>query len=322
MRSEIHQEMRERPGTRLTRVLRELGLGVTNWYRESIPQEFRKRPGPPSEGFPLEIEKAVVAMANPNPWYGYKRIAMKYRRAGTAVTNRQAYKATKRIWLLWKKRRPQVMLYQTSKLFDLLPKKPNDLWQLYVTYVHIPGFGWYYVITAIDYYSRYLLAAWRSANYSALEIIEALKDARAKAVRIHGPLEHLSFLVTDNGPSFLARRFGAHLKDLSQHVRIQDRTPKQLGILERFHQTLKTKEVYWRIYENPGHARDCIAEFRGRHNMKRPNWALLTADRGDPLTPEDAIVHEVATQLPHWQALTKAAKGKLDRMLAEERTAS
>ena len=322
MRSEIFQEMRERPGTRLTRVLRELGLGVTNWYRESIPQELRKRPGPPPEEVPLEIEKAIVAMATQNPWYGYKRIAVMCRRAGTAVTNRQAYKAMKRNGLLRKKRRPQAMLYQASKLFDLLPKKPNDLWQMDVTYVHIPGFGWYYVITAIDYYSRYLLAARLSASYSALEVIEALKEARQEAERIHGPLNHLPFLVTDNGPSFLARRFGAYLKNLFQHVRIQYRTPQQLGLLERFHQTLKTEEVYWRMYENPGHARDCIAEFRGRYNTKRPHWALFPTEGGDPVTPEDVYVHGVATQLPRWQAWAKAAKEKLDRMLAEERAAS
>ena len=33
-----------------------------------------------------------------------------------------------------------------------------------VTYVHIPGYGWWYAVTVIDYYSRSLLAArltWR-----------------------------------------------------------------------------------------------------------------------------------------------------------------
>jgi hypothetical protein len=29
------------------------------------------------------------------------------------------------------------------------------------------------------------------------------------------------------------------------HVRIAYRTPTQLGLLERFHQTLKTEEVYY-----------------------------------------------------------------------------
>ena len=62
------------------------------------------------------------------------------------------------------------------------------------------------------------------------------------------------FLVTDNGPSFIARRFTAFVKDQFSHVRIQYRTPQQLGLLERFHATLKTEEVYWRLYDHPQHA--------------------------------------------------------------------
>ena len=35
------------------------------------------------------------------------------------------------------------------------------------------------------------------------------------------------------------------------HVRIRYRTPTQLGLLERFHRTLKSEEVYWRMYDSP-----------------------------------------------------------------------
>ena len=318
MRSEILQEMRERPGTRLTRVLRELGLGVTNWYRESIPQELRKRPGPPPEEVPPEIERAIVAMATQNPWYGYKRIAVMCRRAGTAVTNRQAYKVMKRNGLLRKKRRPQAMLYQASKPFDLLPKKPNDLWQMDVTYIHIPGHGWWYAVTVIDYYSRYLLACHLTSSYCAAEAIHALEMAREEAERIVGPLTKKPFVVTDNGPSFIARRFGAYIKELYSHVRIQYRTPTQLGLLERFHKTLKLEEVYWRLYDDPNHARVCLEEFRHRYNERRPHWALVPESGGDPLVPLEVYTGGMAIQIPKWQGWAKGAKEKLDAMLAAE----
>lgn len=44
-------------------------------------------------------------MAEANPWYGYKRIAVMCRRAGHAVTNRQAYRVMRRHGLLQKRRR-------------------------------------------------------------------------------------------------------------------------------------------------------------------------------------------------------------------------
>jgi transposase InsO family protein len=60
--------------------------------------------------------------------------------------------------LLHKRRYPAAELYQAAKLYELRPKGPNELWQMDVTYVHIPGYGWRYAMTVIDYYSRYLLA--------------------------------------------------------------------------------------------------------------------------------------------------------------------
>jgi transposase InsO family protein len=69
-----------------------------------------------------------------------------------------------------------------------------------------------------------------------------------------GPIGKPRFLVTDNGSSFIARRFGDYVEGLFAHVRIQYPTPTPLGLLERFHQTLKDEEIYWRLYDDPRHA--------------------------------------------------------------------
>jgi transposase InsO family protein len=94
-----------------------------------------------------------------------------------------------------------------------------------VTYVHIPGYGWWYAVTVIDSYARYLLACRLTFSYSAGEVIAALQEAKAE--RLHDPLSKPPFLVTDNGSSFIARRFGATVQGLFAHVRIQYRTPTQ-----------------------------------------------------------------------------------------------
>jgi transposase InsO family protein len=71
------------------------------------------------------------------------------------------------------------------------------------------------------------------------------------------------------------------------HVRIRYRTPTQLGLLERFHKTLKVEEVYWRLYDNPLHCRECLEQFRSRYNDRRPHWALIPEEGGDPLVPKE-----------------------------------
>jgi transposase InsO family protein len=88
-------------------------------------------------------------MAKENPSCGYTRIAVMCRREGTAVTNGRAYRNMREYGLV--RRRPREReLYQPAKLFELLGQKPNDLWQMDVTYIHIPGYGWWYAVVVID----------------------------------------------------------------------------------------------------------------------------------------------------------------------------
>ena len=305
-------------GARLARVLRYLGIAVSSWYRQAKPAGKRRKPGPRPFSLPPAVAAAIKATAETFPWWGYKRIAVVCRRQGLEVSNRQVYRVMEANDLLQKPRVRAAELHQTAKLFELLPRRPNDLWQADVTYLHIPGHGWWYAVTVIDYFSRYLLAIHFTASHSAIEINKAIDQARARAELLHGKLERPPFLVTDNGPSFLAKRFRAHIREDFSHVRIRYRTPSQLGLLERFHQTLKTEEVYWRLYDNPGHCRDCLAEFHERYNMIRPHWALRPAPDADPLTPHEVYAKGIEIVIPKWQHWARAAKRKLDQMMAED----
>ena len=88
---------------------------------------------------------------------------------------------------LFQKRKPSsAELHQSAKLYELLPSRANALWQSDVTYIHIPGHGWWYAVTVIDYYSRYLLALHLTPSYAAPEINTAIDHARAEAERCTG----------------------------------------------------------------------------------------------------------------------------------------
>lgn len=128
------------------------------------------------------------------------------------------------------------------------------------------------------------------------------------AERLHGPLEKIPFLVTDNGSCFLARDFPKTIKD----------PPQQLGLLERFQQSLKRNEVYWELYNGPQYAREKLDAFRGRYNGVRPHWALEPPGGDDVLTPQDVYVHGAEITLLRWQGWAKAAKTKLHEATLED----
>lgn len=265
----------------------------------------------------IERRNAIVTLALAYPWWGYKKIAILARREGWQVSDRKVYKILAKLDLLKKLHRPKGELYQAARLFELLPTGPNQLFQTDVTYIHIPGHGWWYAVTVIDYYSRYLLACHLTPSYSALDCTTALNLALDEAERITGRRPGNVTVVTDNGSSFLARRFRQFLKDYGfDHARIQYRTPSQLGLLERLHKILKHEEVYWQVYESPDHARQSLQQFRQRYNHIRPHWALQPENGGDPVTPYEVYTGKVICKIPKWQGWAKEAKKIIDEELA------
>ena len=297
-------------------VLRAVGIAPSSWYHK--PPETPKRPGPTPKPLDEALRAKVIEFAERYPWWGYKRVAIVMRRAGIEVSKKFVRAVYKAEGLMQKRRPSKAELYQSAKLYELLPTRCNALWQADVTYIHIPGHGWWYAVTVIDYYSRYLLACHLTSSFSAVEVSAGIDLAMQQAERVHGKLERMPFLVTDNGSSFLARRFQAQIKDRFKHVRTRYRTPEQLGLLERFHQTLKREEVYWQLYDNPQDARTKLDAFRQRYNDIRPHWALQPAAGGDVVTPADVYVRNEAIVLPKWQGWAKAAKKKLDDAMEQD----
>lgn len=265
------------------------------------------------------MEEIIISAAYEWPWWGYKRVAVTLRSLGICVGNAVVYKVYRQNKLLRKQKPRAAEIHQALKLFEMLPQKPNQLWQADVTYIHLPGHGWWYAVTVIDYYSRYLLACYLTDSFSAKEITVGLTVAFAEAQRIHGDsLPTIPTLVTDNGSSFISRAFTNHLTNIGmQHIRIRYRTPQQLGLLERFHAVLKQEEVYWNLYNTPIDCREKLEIFKRRYNTLRPHWALRPTTGGDVVTPEAVYSGQVFTAIPRWQGWAIEAKKRIDEMLKE-----
>ena len=93
---------------------------------------------------------------------------------------------------------------------------------------------------------------------------------------------------------------------------------KRIAVHRRFHAMLKKEEAYYRMYDNPGHCRDCLDTYRDVYNNIRPHWSLIPERGGDALTPEDVYRHGHSVKIPKWQKWAKAARAKLDGMMAED----
>jgi transposase InsO family protein len=321
IKTALGQSFRDNSGPTLMGVLKHLDITKDRWY----PRPSKASDGPSIKGRkPTELSQDTIdvisGMCRTNPWYGYKRIAVMVRRCGYQLSNRAVFRVMKDLGLLKKKVIREAEKQQTMRLLELLPTGPNQLWQMDVTYLHIPGHGWWYAVTVIDYYSRYLLAIHFTANFTARECLVALEKAREEAKQAYGGIIENIRLLTDNGSSFLAKRFQQMLTAYGfEHFRIQYRTPQQLGLLERFHQTLKAEEVHWKLYESPSEARVSLEVFRERYNWDRPHWALRESAKADPRVPAEVYCLGKQVEIPSWQEWALAAKDKLKSWSKEEK---
>lgn len=110
-----------------------MGIANSTWYRVATSDVQRLRPGPAPTEVPISVWQLVVRTATDNPWYGHRKIAIMCRWVDKIVTDRQAYRVMAAEKLLHKKRSRKVELYQASKLYELFPTGPNQLWQMDVT---------------------------------------------------------------------------------------------------------------------------------------------------------------------------------------------
>ena len=76
-------------------VLDALGVPRASWYRRPDPARDRQRPGPAPRPLPRELVAAVTTVAETNPLYGHKRIAVMCRRTGTKMNDRQVCRVMK-----------------------------------------------------------------------------------------------------------------------------------------------------------------------------------------------------------------------------------
>lgn len=223
----------------------------------------------------------MCKVAKRYPRYGYQKLAHILKRTGTPLGKKKVYKILRAHRLL--KKKVKVKNPDVERLQALKPTAANQVWQMDVTYVFIEGYGFYYLINVVDYWSRFLLSSYFTDSYRSSEIIRSLEYAKAHAEALCGRLSLPITLVTDNGSSFISRRFQEHLRlctiedsneRLFRHMRIGYRMPTQLGLLERLHRTLKEEEIWPAQYQDPFEASVSLGKFVTEYNYERPHWAL------------------------------------------------
>ena len=166
--------------------------------------------------------------------------------------------------------------------FDQPTTRINQLWQTDFTYLKVVQWGWYYLSTVMDDYSRYILA-WRlCSTMSTQDVTATLDDAIAVSGVDHVYVRHRPRLLSDNGPCYISGELKQYLADRGfTHTRGKPYHPMTQGKIERYHRSMKNI-VLLDNYYYPGELTAQIAAFVEYYNHRRYHESL------DNVTPADA----------------------------------
>jgi putative transposase len=227
-----------------------------------------------------EEEGKILAVAWESPEFSSRQLAAWITdNAGFAVSESTVYRILRREGLV---KRQEVQLV-AGKEYHTKTTRPHQMWATDASYFRVIGWGYYYLVTVMDDYSRFILA-WKLQNdMSANSLIEVVQEAVDATGMTDVPVEDRTKLLSDNGAGYVSRSFRDYLQLVGiGHILAAPFHPQTNGKLERYHQSIK-REVNQLPYELPSHLERAIADFVDYYNYRRYHKALGNVTPADVL---------------------------------------
>ena len=269
--------------------LRQLGVPRStfyDWYQRYEAEGFaglhdaRPAPRPRWNKIPKAIRQNLVDMALEQTELSPREIACRYTdQERYFVSESSVYRILKDADLITS---PAYVLMSAGDAFKNPTTRVNEMWQTDFTYFRIINWGWYYLSTVLDDFSRYIIAWKLSPTMSATDVTETLDAALAITGVDQVKVRHRPRLLSDNGPAYLSDELRAYLKDRKMgHTRGRPYHPQTQGKIERYHRTMKNV-VKLENYYFPWELEAALRDFVTYYNNKRYHESL------DNVTPADA----------------------------------
>jgi transposase InsO family protein len=144
--------------------------------------------------------------------------------------------------------------------------------------------GWYYLSTVMDDYSRYILS-WRlCTGMSADDVRRTIDLAIAESGVDHVLIRHRPRLLSDNGPCYISSELRQYLTDHGfTHTRSRPYHPMTQGKIERYHRSMKNILLLDNYY-SPEDLKTQIEAFVQYYNFQRYHESLNNVTPADVYT--------------------------------------
>ena len=252
--------------------------------------DHRSRPDRVWNRIPDQVRDQIVELALEAPELSPREIAVRF------IDERKYFVSEASVYRLLKAHdlitSPAYVVIKAADEFKDKTTAPNQLWQTDFTYLKITGWGWYYLSTVLDDFSRFIVA-WKLCSTMRADDVTATLDLALKASGLdHIAVAHRPRLLSDNGSSYVSDDLARWLADNRMgHLRGAPYHPQTQGKIERWHQTLKNR-ILLDNYYLPGELERQVAAFVTHYNHVRYHESLSN------VTPADVYLGRAAGVRP------------------------
>ena len=228
---------------------------------------------------PDDIRDQIVDLALEEPELSPRELAVRFTDTKSYfVSEASVYRLLKAHDLITS---PAFIVIKAASAFKDKTTAINQMWQTDFTYIKIIGWGWFYLSTILDDFSRYVVAWKLCTSMKASDVTETLELALQASGCDQVAVRHRPRLLSDNGASYISAELADWLNDNGMdHVRGAPYHPQTQGKIERWHQTLKNR-ILLENYFLPGDLKANIGRFVEHYNHRRYHESLSN------LTPAD-----------------------------------
>nr|WP_235862358.1 IS3 family transposase [Roseovarius litorisediminis] len=277
--------------------LAKLGIPRTTFYRwydrylqrgEAGLADQSPKPKHVWNRIPDEVRRKVVKLALTETELSPRELAVTFTdRESYFVSEASVYRVLKAHDLITS---PAFIVIKAASEFKDKTTAINQLWQTDFTYLKVLGWGWFYLSTILDDYSRYIISWKLCTNMRAEDVTDTLDLALQTSGCDQVHVVHKPRLLSDNGSSYVSGDLAEWLQDKGmKHSRGAPYHPQTQGKIERWHQTLKNR-ILLENYFLPGDLEAQIEAFVDHYNHQRYHESLNNVTPADVYFGRDKAI--------------------------------
>jgi putative transposase len=200
------------------RSLEQIGIPRSTFYRwcdlhqtggpEAL-DDCSPRPDRVWNRIPDDVRARIVTLALDEPELSPRELAVRFTDAERYfVSEASVYRLLKAHDLITS---PAFIVMKAADEFKDKTTAPDQLWQTDFTYLKVTGWGWFYLSTVLDDFSRYIVAWKLCTTMKAEDVTDTLELALQASGLDQVNVAHRPRLLSDNGPSYVSVELAAWL---------------------------------------------------------------------------------------------------------------